>query len=207
MTVARCRRCSSREPVGRRPLEKLSAVSRTPDPTSSSPHAHPAAGDRPDDRDAGVHFVLAGGGDRALRHGVDGVLHRRHRRAGDRQGGALVHPRRDAVRLRGARRLHRVVRHVRPRRRLPRRQGGDGRHARQALGLGADVRLRADRPDQRRVGRPVHRRPDQRPARRCCTSPFTLPPGAASAADRRRASRSTSGARTSSASRSRATRR
>ena len=34
-----------------------------------------------------------------------------------------------------------------------------GRLPRQALGLGPDVRLHPDRPDQRRLGRPVHHRP------------------------------------------------
>ena len=33
----------------------------------------------------------------------------------------------------------------------------------QAVGLGPDVRLHPDRPDQRRLGRPVHHRPAQRP--------------------------------------------
>ena len=42
-------------------------------------------------------------------------------------------------------RLHRELRDVRARRRLPRRQGGDGRHAGQAVGVGAAVRLRPDR--------------------------------------------------------------
>ena len=34
--------------------------------------------------------------------------------------------------------------------------------ARQALGLGPDVRLRPDRSDQRRLGRTIHRRPGHR---------------------------------------------
>ena len=40
-----------------------------------------------------------------------------------------------------------------------------GGFARQALGLGPDVRLRPDRSDQRRLGRPVHHRPGHRAAR------------------------------------------
>ena len=104
-------------------------------------------------------------------------------------------------------RLRRVVRDVRARRRVPRRQGGDGRHARQALGLGPDVRLRPDRTDQRRVGRPVHRRPDQRAAPRRARCRSRIAPDCGSRGHRRSRSRSTSGARTSSASRSRATRR
>ena len=116
-------------------------------------------------RSSFLHLILAGRRDRPERSRVDGVLCRRHRRAGDRQVGAVVRARRDAVLLRRARALHRELGDVRPRRRVPRRQGGDGRHARQAVGLGAAVRLRPDRPDQRRVRRPLHRRPGERPAR------------------------------------------
>ena len=78
----------------------------------------------------------------------------------------VVHPRRHAVLVRRPGDLHRKLDHVRAGRRLPRRQGGDGRHARQAVGLGAAVRLRPHRPDQRHLGRPVHRRAAQRPVAR-----------------------------------------
>ena len=74
------------------------------------------------------------------------------------QGRAVVRARRDALRLGRAGDLHRELGHVRPRRRLPRRQGGHGRHDGQAVGLGAAVRLRADRAHQRRLGRPLYRR-------------------------------------------------
>src|SRR5215470_7186216 len=55
-----------------------------------------------------------------------------------------------------------VVRGVRARRRVPRGEGSNGRHTRQTVSLRAHVRLRAYRPDQRRVGRPVHRGVDER---------------------------------------------
>ena len=80
----------------------------------------------------------------------------------DRPGGAVVHPGRHALQLRRALRLHRELLAVRPRRRLPRRQGGDGRLPGQALRLRPDVRLHPDRPDQRRLGRAVHHGPGAR---------------------------------------------
>ena len=109
----------------------------------------------PVQRDVHVHRGLAHGRRRPVRPGEHGLLHRRHRRVADRQGGPLVHPGRHALQLRRAERLHRELLDVRPRRRLPGRQGGDGPRHGQGLGLGPDVRLRPDRADQRGVGRPL----------------------------------------------------
>ena len=52
-----------------------------------------------------------------------------------------------------------------------------GGHAGEAVGVGAAVRLRPDRPDQRRVGRPVHRRARQRLCSRAGGSGVRLPDG------------------------------
>ena len=71
-------------------------------------------------------------------------------------GGPVVHPRGDALQLRRAEHLHRKLRDVRARRRLPRGQGSHGGNARQAVGLGAALRLHPHRADQRRLGGPVH---------------------------------------------------
>ncbi len=138
-------------------------------------------------RDVHVHLVLADGGHRPLRPGQHGLLHRRHRRVADRQGGPLVHPGRHALQLRRAEHLHRELRDVRPRRRVPHRQGGDGRRAGPAGGLGAPVRLHPDRSDQRRHGRPVHHRPAQRPVRAGARQPPDGPPERALGGDRHRA--------------------
>ena len=113
-------------------------------------------------RDAVLHFVLAGRGDRVERSGQLRLLRGRHRRTGHRQSCAVVHPVDHAVLLRRARHLHRELLDVRARRRVQSGARSDGRHARQILGLGADVRLRADRPHQRGQRGPVPRRPDQR---------------------------------------------
>ena len=78
---------------------------------------------------------------------------------GDRPGRALVHPGGHALQLCRPLGLHRKLLAVRPRRRLSRGQGGDGRLPGQALRLGPDVRLHPDRADQRRLGRPVHHGP------------------------------------------------
>ncbi len=88
----------------------------------------------------------------------------RHRRAGGRRGGALVHPRHHAVQLRGARGLRRKLFDVHPRRRLPRGEGGPGRHLRQAQRLRPDVRLHSYRADLRRFRRAIHYRLDERAA-------------------------------------------
>ena len=112
--------------------------------------------------DADVHLLLAGGRHRAERPGVVGVLCRRHRRAGHRKVGSLVHPGGDAVLVRGAGGLRRELLHVRPRRRLPRRQRGAGRNPGQDQRVGPDVRLHPDRPDFGSFGRTIHRRTDQR---------------------------------------------
>ena len=104
-------------------------------------------------RDVHVHLLLADGGRGALRPGQHGLLHRRHRGRGDRPGGPLVHPGRDALQLLRALDLYRKLLALRPRRRLPRGQGGHGRVPRQALGLGPDVRLHPHRADQRRFRR------------------------------------------------------
>ncbi len=154
-----------------------------------------------------LHLLLESGGHRPERSGLLGVLRGRHRRNGHRQVRALVHPRHHAVLLRGARRVHRELQHVRARRRLPRGARGHGRDAGQVLGFGADVRLRADRADQRRQRRPVSGRADQRDRRvhwppRLARSPALLCGGL-----RGRCARSISGARTSSASTSPARRR
>ena len=109
-----------------------------------------------------VHLLLARGRDRLERSRVDRVLRRRHRRASGGKGCALVHPRRHAVLVRGARRVHRKLRDVRSRRRVPGRQGSDGRHACEAVGLGAALRLRPDGADQWRLGGPIHRRAAER---------------------------------------------
>ncbi len=148
------------------PAGSRHATGRAPARRGSPEPPAPAPGHRRHHRAARLHLVLARGGHRALRPRLDRVLHRRHRRGGDRQGRPLVHRRGDAVLLRGARRVRRVVRDVRARRRLPGRQGGDGRHARQVVGLGAHVRLRPHRADQRRVGGAVHRGARQRAAPR-----------------------------------------
>ena len=104
-------------------------------------------------RDVHVHLLLADGGRGALRPGQHGLLHRRHRGRGDRPRGPVVHPGRDDLQLRRALDLYRKLLAVRSRRRLPRGQGSHGRVPRQALGLGADVRLYPHRADQRRIGR------------------------------------------------------
>ena len=127
-----------------------------------APQCRPNA--RRHQRDVHVHLVLAHGGHRALRPGQHGVLHRGNRRGGYRQGGPLVHPGRHDLQLHCAQRVHRELLDVRPRRRVPRRQGGDGGRAGQALGLCADVRLHSDRPDQRCLGRSILDRPRQRGA-------------------------------------------
>ena len=90
---------------------------------------------------------------------------------GHRQIRALVHPGDHAVLVRGARHLHRKLLDVRARRRVQGGARGHGRHAGQVLGLRPDVRLRADRPHQRRQRRPVPGRPDQRDSASTCTSP------------------------------------
>ncbi len=150
-----------------------------------------------------VHLLLARRGHRPRRPRLVRVLRRRHRRAGRRQGGALVHPRRHALLVRRSGDLHRELDHVRPRRRLPRRQGGDGRDAGQAVGVGAAVRLRPHRADQRDVGRTVHRRPPERPVAPSSDRRFHLPPNETSAV-LARSSSSTSGGATRRVSASRA---
>ena len=68
-------------------------------------------------------------------------------------------------------------------------RGGVYRIVKEALGggpgparrLGADVRLHPDRPDQRRLGRPIHHRPARRPARPRARQ-HTMPIGTGSAA-------------------------
>ncbi len=96
-------------------------------------------------RNARLHFVLASVRDRSLRSRIDRLLHRRDRRAGVRPLGAVLHPRGDAVLLRGARGVRRIVFDVHPGRRVSRRQGSDGLDARKNFGVGADVRLHLDR--------------------------------------------------------------
>ncbi len=117
------------------------------------------AGDRHQQRDVHLHFLLADGGRRALRPGQHGLLHRRHRRKCHRPGRPLVHPGRHAVQLRDALGLHRELLPLRPRRRLSRGQRGDGRICRQAFGFGPAVRLHPDRADQRRLRRAIYCRP------------------------------------------------
>ena len=118
-----------------------------------------------DDGDARVHLVLARRRRRAERHGLVSVLCGRHRRELHRQDRAVVHSRDHDPRLRGPIRVHRELQHVRPRRRLPSRQRGDGLDAREVLGLGADVRLHPHRPDQRRLCGSLSDRSHQRAAR------------------------------------------
>ena len=130
--------------------------------TTTWPDDQPGA--RRHQRDVHLHLVLADGRHRPLRPGQHGLLHRRHRRVPDRQGRPLVHPGGHALQLRRPQRLHRELRHVRPRRRLPDRQGGHGWRAGPARGLGPALRLHPDRADQRRDGRAVLHRPDQRAA-------------------------------------------
>ena len=69
-----------------------------------------------------------------------------------------------------ARRVHRKLRAVRARRRVSRRERSAGRISGQAGRLGAVVRLRAHRADQRRVGRAVHRRLDSGNADAACSA-------------------------------------
>ena len=109
------------------------------------PNASRHAGDHRQQRDVHLHLLLADRRRRAVRPGQHRLLHRRHRRAVDRPGRPVVHPGRHALQLRRPLGLHRKLLAVRPRRRLPRRQGGDGRLPGQALRLGPDVRLHPDR--------------------------------------------------------------
>ena len=102
--------------------------------------------------------------DRPLRPRLVSLLHRRHRRAGVRPFRAIFHSRRDAVLVRRARRLRRIVLDVHPRRSISRRQRSDGLDAGENFGVGPDVRLHPDRPHQRRLGRPIPGRLDQRAA-------------------------------------------
>ena len=113
---------------------------------------------------AHLHLLLARRSHCAVRPRLFGVLCRRHRRAGDRQGGSLVHSRRHAFLLRRARSLCRKLFDVYARWRLPRRERSTGRHIRQTQRLGADVRLHPDRPYLRRLRRPIHYRPAKRDA-------------------------------------------
>ena len=76
----------------------------------------------------------------------------------------VLHPRRDAVLVPDARGLRRVVLDVHPRRRISRRQRGDGLDAREVVGLRADVRLHPDRTHQRRLGGTIYCRSRQRTA-------------------------------------------
>ncbi len=120
--------------------------------------------------------------------------------------GAILHSRRYAVLVRCARRVRRIVLDVHARRRLSRRQRSDGLDAGENLGLGPDVRLHPDRPYQRRFGRPIPGRPDQRTAqarviRASYCRPISRPPSSPSP------SRFISGAKIFSASRSPAARR
>ena len=131
-------------------------------PTRRLPTAHRATHDwrwpcdRGQQRHVSVHFLLADGRRRAVRSGQHRLLHRRHRRSVDRRGRAVVHPGGDAFQLRGAQRLYRKLLAVRSRRRISRGQGSDGRVPGQAFGFRADVRLRAHRADQRRLGGAIH---------------------------------------------------
>ena len=135
-------------------------MSDTPPPPAPGSLARPSApSDRSDhrqQRDVHLHLLLAHRGGGAVRSGQHGLLHRRHRRERHRARRPLVHSRGDAVQLCRALDLHRKLLAVRSRRRVSRGQGGDGRVSRQTLGLGLDVRLCLDRPDQRHVGRPIH---------------------------------------------------
>ena len=90
--------------------------------------------------------------------------------------------------------------HVRARRRVQSGARGHGRHAGQVLGVGADVRLRADRADQRRQRGPVSRRPDQRDRRTPEHPGHARERAVFRGGVRDRRSPFTSGARTSSAS-------
>src|ERR1700728_3814758 len=67
----------------------------------------------------------------------------------------MVHACRNAVLILRALRVRRKLQHVRARRRVPRGQGSAGGNAREILRLGADVRLRFDRTDQRRFRRSI----------------------------------------------------
>jgi len=96
---------------------------------------------------------------------------------------------------------NRELRHVRSGRRVPRRQGGDGRHAGEAVGVGAAVRLRADRPDQRRLGGRVQSR-----ASRTIFSRAPARPNASRKTRRRRRSRSRSRSISGGATRAASTR-
>jgi len=74
----------------------------------------------------------------------------------------MVHPRHHALQLCGARGLRRELFDVYPRRRLPRGEGGVGRHLRQAECFSADVRLHPDRTDFRRFRGAIYYRLDER---------------------------------------------
>ena len=113
------------------------------------------AGDHRQQRDVHLHLLLAHRRRRPLRPRQHGLLHRRRRGKLHRPGRPVVHPRRHGLQLLRPHGVYRELLPLRPRRRLPRRQGGDGRLPGQAVRVGPDVRLRPDRPDQRRVGRSV----------------------------------------------------
>ena len=112
--------------------------------------------------DVDLHIVLASRRYRALRFGFVSLLRRRRRREGHRQERSLVHFCGHAVQLLRACSVHRVQCHVRAWRRVSRGQRGHGRDAGKVFGICPAVRLRAYRPNQRRVGRPLSCRTDRR---------------------------------------------
>ncbi len=149
-----------RPPVGLHPSVYDNPLERQSDPAAGFlrelvRRAPRRPGDHRQQRDVHLHLVLAHRRRRPLRPRQHGLLHRRRRGKLHRPVRPLVHPRRHGLQLLRPHGLYRELLPLRPRRRLPRRQGGDGRLPRQAVGVGPDVRLRPDRPDQRRLGRAV----------------------------------------------------
>src|SRR5580692_1116972 len=108
--------------------------------------------------DVDLYLVLACRGHCAGRPGLVGLLRWWRRGEGDRQERALVCAGGDDLQLRRARAVYRVECDVRPWRRVPRGQTGTGWNAGKALGFGAAVRLRTDRPDQFSCRRTICRR-------------------------------------------------
>ena len=125
---------------------------------SQQPAKTSGSGLRRHNGDVDLHFVLAGGRDRAGRPGLVCVLRGWRRRKSDWQECALVRAGCNDLQLRRAGAVHRVERHVRPRRRVSRSEAGAGRNAGQAVCFGLAFRLRPDRPHQLGGSRTVLRR-------------------------------------------------